>query len=96
MRLVCLIDGLNEVVGRAVSFVAAVFAVAILYDVVMRYGFNAPTPWAFDLTKQLFGFYFILLGGYALRHQAHVRVDLISEMLRRDEENPSDDDTHES
>jgi len=81
MLLIRLIDGLNEVVGKIVSWVAVLFAGLIIYDVVLRYAFNAPTLWAFDLTKSLFGFYFILLGGYALRHQAHVRVDLVTSAL---------------
>ena len=75
------IDTLNEVVGRVVSVVAVVFAAMIIFDVVMRYVFNAPTRWAFDVTKQLYGFYFVMLGGYALRHQSHVRVDLVTEKL---------------
>jgi TRAP-type mannitol/chloroaromatic compound transport system permease small subunit len=29
----------------------------------------------------MFGFYFVLLGGYALRHKAHVRVDLLTANL---------------
>ena len=82
MLLIRLIDGLNEAVGRVVSWVAVLFAGLIIYDVVLRYAFNAPTLWAFDLTKGLFGFYFILLGGYALRHQAHVRVDLVTGALK--------------
>jgi TRAP-type mannitol/chloroaromatic compound transport system permease small subunit len=79
--LIRAIDGLNEVVGRIVSVVAVIFAAIIIYDVIMRYVFNDPTRWAFDVTKQLFGFYFVMLGGYALRHQAHVRVDLVTEAL---------------
>ncbi len=81
MILVRAIDRLNETVGRLVCFVAAVFAAIIIYDVVMRYVFNAPTRWAFDVSKQLYGFYFVMLGGYALRHQAHVRVDLVTNAL---------------
>lgn len=77
------IDGLNEVVGRIVSVVAIVFAAIIIYDVIMRYAFSDPTRWAFDVSKQLYGFYFIMLGGYALRHKAHVRVDLVTERLGR-------------
>ncbi|WP_050526860.1 TRAP transporter small permease subunit [Pseudorhodobacter aquimaris] len=75
------IDTLNEVVGRVVSVVAIIFAAMIIFDVIMRYVFNAPTRWAFDVTKQLYGFYFVMLGGYALRHQSHVRVDLVTETL---------------
>lgn len=81
MLIIRLIDGLNEIVGRIVSCVAVIFAGMIIYDVVMRYGFNAPTLWAFDLTKMLYGFYFVLLGGYALRHGSHVRVDLVTETM---------------
>lgn len=75
------LDALNEIVGRIVSVLAIVFAFIILYDVVMRYGFSAPTRWAFDVSKQLYGFYFVLLGAYALKHQSHVRVDLLTEKL---------------
>ncbi|MBC7180949.1 MAG: TRAP transporter small permease subunit [Roseovarius sp.] len=75
------IDLLNEIVGRIVSVVAVVFAAIIIYDVFMRYVLNSPTRWAFDVTKQMFGFYFVLLGGYALRHQSHVRVDLLTANL---------------
>ncbi|TDE36202.1 TRAP transporter small permease subunit [Antarcticimicrobium sediminis] len=75
------IDRINEVVGRIVSIVAIIFGAIIIYDVFMRYALNDPTRWAFDVTRQLYGFYFVMLGGYALRHQAHVRVDLITEML---------------
>ncbi|MFD0860360.1 TRAP transporter small permease subunit [Roseovarius aquimarinus] len=77
------IDGLNEVVGRIVAVVAIIFAGIIIYDVVMRYVFSEPTRWAFDVSKQFFGFYFIMLGGYALRHKAHVRVDILTENFSR-------------
>lgn len=61
------------------SIFAVFFAAVIIYDVFMRYALNEPTRWAFDVSKQLFGFYFIMLGGYALRHNAHVRVDILTE-----------------
>jgi TRAP-type mannitol/chloroaromatic compound transport system permease small subunit len=82
LPIIRLIDGINEVVGRIVSLVALIFAAIIIYDVFMRYVLGQPTRWAFDVTKQLYGFYFIMLGGYALRHQAHVRVDLLTATMR--------------
>ena len=77
--LIRAIDGLNEIVGRIVAVVAIIFAAIIIFDVVMRYAFSEPTRWTFDVSKQLFGFYFVLLGGYALRHGAHVKVDILTE-----------------
>lgn len=79
--IIRLIDGLNETVGRAVSWIAVAFTAVIIYDVFMRYVLGEPTRWAFDVSRQLYGFYFILLGGYALRHRSHVRVDLVTEAL---------------
>ncbi len=79
--LLRLIDRTNEAVGRVVSVFAILFTFIIIYDVSMRYVFNEPTRWAFDVSKQLYGFYFVLLGGYALLHKAHVRVDLLIDKL---------------
>ncbi|WP_408634380.1 TRAP transporter small permease subunit [Paracoccus onubensis] len=81
LPIIRLIDGINEVVGRIVSLVAILFAVIVIYDIFMRNAFGEPTRWAFDVTKHLYGFYFIMLGGYALRHQAHVKVDLVTARL---------------
>ena len=80
--IIRIIDRVNETVGRIVSVVALIFASIIIYDVFMRYALSDPTRWAFDVTKQLYGFYFVMLGGYALRHQSHVRVDLVTETLK--------------
>ncbi len=79
--LIRVIDAVNETVGRLVAIIAVIFAAIIIYDVVMRYVFEEPTRWAFDVTKQMFGFYFVMLGGYALRHSAHVKVDLLTERM---------------
>ncbi|MDO5658516.1 MAG: TRAP transporter small permease subunit [Paracoccus sp. (in: a-proteobacteria)] len=78
--LIKVIDAINEAVGRIVSLFAGVFAAIIIYEVVVRLMGN-PTRWAFDMSSMIYGFYFIMLGGYALRHQAHVRVDLLTEKL---------------
>lgn len=71
------LDSINEFIGKLISLFAIVFAGVIIYEVFMRYALHQPTRWSFDVTKQLYGFYFIMLGAYALKHQAHVRVDLL-------------------
>ena len=73
------IDALNESSAASSPSSLSSLRGIIIYDVVMRYAFNEPTRWAFDVSKQLYGFYFVMLGGYALRHKAHVRVDLVTE-----------------
>ena len=49
----------------------------MLYDVVLRYVFNAPTSWGNDLNAFLMGGSFVLSIAYAMSTDAHVRVDLL-------------------
>lgn len=77
-RLVSLV---NEIAGRLVGFLVIVITGIVVYDVMARAAFGQPTAWAFDLTKHLYGAYFVLLGGYALRHRAHVTVDIVKDVL---------------
>ena len=48
----------------------------LVYEVVMRYGFNSPTIWAHETSCMLYGAHFILGGAYALRHNAFVNVEV--------------------
>ena len=55
----------------------------VLYEVIARYGFNAPTIWAFDITFMVHGALFMMTGAYALQINAHVRIDVLSTRLPR-------------
>ena len=79
--IIRIVDSINEVIGRVICCIAVVFALIIIYEVFMRYALHQPTRWAFDVSKQLYGFYFIMLGAYALKYQSHVRVDLVTQHL---------------
>ena len=72
--IIRLIDGLNEIVGRIISVVAIVLTAVMIYDVVLRYVFHAPTRWGFDVSKHLYGFYFRDAGRICASAWAHVRV----------------------
>jgi len=69
-------DNLNEWIGRIAAYsLYALFAV-MLYDVIARYAFNAPTQFAFELTLFIWAYACLLGGGYVLLHRGHVNVDL--------------------
>jgi TRAP-type mannitol/chloroaromatic compound transport system permease small subunit len=63
--------------GVLAAILVIVLVVLMLYDVVLRYAFNAPTSWGNDLNTFLMGASFILSIAYALSTDAHVRVDLL-------------------
>ena len=81
MKLLRLIDRTNEAVGRAMSFLIPLLAGILVFELIMRYGFNSPTTWAHDITQMLFGATFVLGAGYTLLHNAHVNMDMFYSRL---------------
>ena len=75
------IDDMNDWVGRVLSFGVLLMFVLVLSEVIRRYLFNAPTVWGTELTQMTFGAYVILSGGYILRWEGHVNVDILYSRL---------------
>jgi len=75
--LVRAVDGFSRACGGLAALLVITLIVLMLYDVGMRYVFNAPTLWGYDINTWLMGASFILSVGYALSHDSHVRVDLL-------------------
>ena len=72
-------------VDRISRFFAAVSMVMLLvlvgdmiYEVVSRRIFSAPTLWAYDVAYMLNGVGFIFAAGYTLRRNGHIRIDFLS------------------
>lgn len=72
-----IIDSISERSGRIISYGAVLIMVIILWEIVARYAFNRPTVWAHELSQFIFGAFFMLAGAYALRHRAHVSMDML-------------------
>jgi TRAP-type mannitol/chloroaromatic compound transport system permease small subunit len=68
---------LNEWVGRVAGFAYVAIMLVQVMDVLLRYCFNSPTIWAWDVNAQLFLGTSILGGGYVLLRDGHVRVDVL-------------------
>lgn len=70
------VDALNERIGRLVSWLALAMALSVMAIVVMRYVFGVGFVWLQEAVVYQHATLFLLAGGYALVHDAHVRVDL--------------------
>src|SRR5436190_135156 len=75
--LVRAVDGLSRFFGATAAVLVITLVVLMLYDVVQRYLFNAPTTWGNDLNTWLMGASFVLSIAYAMSTDSHVRVDLL-------------------
>lgn len=76
-----IIDSFSELTGRAVSWLTLVMVVLVTLDVAMRYLFSMSFVAVQELEWHLFAVIFLLGGGYTLRHNGHVRVDLLYQRL---------------
>ncbi|MCL4800530.1 MAG: TRAP transporter small permease subunit [Burkholderiales bacterium] len=79
LRTIRIIDRFTDFTGTLVAWLAVPLVGAIAYEVLMRYAFNAPTTWAYDLTYMLYGTLFMLGAAYALHKGAHIRTDFFWE-----------------
>lgn len=74
--------GVADTISLWLGFVAQamvlILIVSMLYEVVARYVFGAPTEWAFDIAYMSTGVLFVLGAAQALREDAHVRIDFLS------------------
>jgi len=71
-----IVDRLNLWAGTICKWFVALLTLVLTLEVVMRYVFNSPTIWAYDVSYMLGGSFFVLGMGYTLLKNDHVRVDI--------------------
>ena len=71
------IDLVSEWTGKLSGFLIIVIIIAIVWDVVLRYGFNARAVWGHSSYGKLLLFYVVFGAAYALLTHAHVNVDIV-------------------
>lgn len=81
MRLVRWIDRLNEWVGLFAAWLVIPMMLVVVYEVIVRDVFNAPTMWTYDSLWMLYSMNFLLGGAYTLLHKGHIRIDIIQDTL---------------
>jgi TRAP-type mannitol/chloroaromatic compound transport system permease small subunit len=81
-RFCDLIDRINEWAGLFWGFTIVAVTAAVLYEVVARTVFGAPTNWGNETTIYLSAMAYLMAGGYALLYRRHVRIDVLYEALK--------------
>jgi len=71
------IDRFSLFAGRLVSWLTLPLIAAMAYEIAARYLFTAPTAWAYDISRMLYGALFVLGAGYALSKGVHIRSDFL-------------------
>lgn len=83
LRLSALIDALNEQVGHLSYWLILVAVLVSSGNATMRYAFNMSSNAWLEIQWYLFSAVFLFCAGYALLHNQHVRIDVISGRLSK-------------
>ena len=71
------IDKFSKWIGSIVCWILMPLIFAMTYEVLARKLFLAPTIWAYDISRFLYGALFMLGAGYALSRGVHIRADFL-------------------
>jgi TRAP-type mannitol/chloroaromatic compound transport system permease small subunit len=82
-RLAAAIDSLNERLGRLAAWLLGAVIVTVFSVVVLRYGFGWGRVWLQETYTWLNATAVLLGAAYTLKHDAHVRIDLLYERWGR-------------
>jgi len=69
--------------GRITMILIVSMTVIMLYEVMLRYLFEAPTLWANELTLWIAGYVFLFSGLYAMQQRCHIRIFLLYDLVPR-------------
>ena len=71
------IDRCSHWIGRITCLLLLPVMLSMVYEVVARKLFIAPTDWAYDTSRMFSGAMFMLGAGYALMRGVHIRADFL-------------------
>jgi len=71
------IDRVNKYISDGLSLLFVPMTLMAMYEVVMRYFFNSPTTWVWDINVQCFCVLVVLGGAHALQQGGHVIMDIV-------------------
>ena len=81
MRILSFIDAIGAWSGKITRWFGLLLSLVVLFEVIARYLFNSPTIWAFDTAMMVTSTMFLLGATYVLKEGAHIRVDVIYNLL---------------
>lgn len=76
-RYIRFADSISAWFGKTFGWLIILMTFGMSYEVMVRYLFNSPTPWALDVSFIMYGTLFMMGGAYTLSRGGHVRGDFL-------------------
>ncbi|WP_435257634.1 TRAP transporter small permease subunit [Thioclava sp. FR2] len=77
IRYIRFADSVSAWFGKTFGWLIILMTFGMSYEVMVRYLFNAPTPWSLDVSFIMYGTMFMMGGAYTLSRGGHVRGDFL-------------------
>ncbi len=81
VRLIQGIEALSVFIGWIGAWVMAPLIASMVYEVLARHLFNAPTFWAYEIGYMLAGTCYLFGMAYCMKQKGHVRVDFLYDQV---------------
>jgi len=75
------LDKIDKVLSVSLVLLGSAMTLIMLYQIGLRYFFNASTIWAEELTRYLFAWSVLLAASMAIRKNSHLRIDMLLDIL---------------
>ncbi len=79
LKIISFIDRISIWSGKILAVLILPMVGSLVYEVISRYFFTAPTVWANDISTMLYGVLWMGGSAYALQRQLHIRTDFLYE-----------------
>jgi len=76
-KIIHAIEALSDWSGKIFGWLILPISLITFTEVILRYFFNSPTIWSSELIGYLFGVMTFMSGAYCLRHEQHIRLDMV-------------------
>ena len=76
-------EAVSLFISRIAMWLSATIVAVMMFEVISRYVFEAPTLWANESSLWMAGFLYLFAGLYAMRERGHIRVTVVYNSLSR-------------
>ena len=82
-KYVLTMDKISIAVGKAFSFLIVFILILQAGEAILRYFFQSPTIWTWEVAMLLYGAHFIMGAAWVMTYDGHVRTDMLFTKLSR-------------
>ncbi|MDR2368095.1 MAG: TRAP transporter small permease subunit [Deltaproteobacteria bacterium] len=82
-KIASTIDRISDFIGKIAMYLIMILLAVVVFEVISRRFFNAPTVWTYELSSMLFGAIIMFIMPYGMLHKVNVSVELVTQKFSK-------------